>query len=129
MQVSASPSVLGTTVHWKFDESLEAHVKNFEIEVFPDMFHDQVQVDVSPASCRATIITGLASGTAYSVRVIAVYCDDTRAESDAVHFTNSGIHLRTSCIYVNGMLNTLGKWEQPHWLWLTSHCSVYACMY
>ena len=105
MQVSASPSVLGTTVHWNFDERLEIHTKRFEIEVFPDMFHDQVQVHMSPASCRATIISGLASGTAHSVRVIAVYCDDARAESDTVHFANSGIHAPISYNYTSGMIS------------------------
>jgi hypothetical protein len=86
--VSASPSVLSTTVHWNFDEGLETYIKIFDIEVFPDMFHGRAQVHTSPASNRVTTISGLASGSAHSVRVTAVYYDETRAESDLVHFTN-----------------------------------------
>ena len=88
--VSANLSEYTTTVHWKFDEGLETRMKHFDIEVFPDMFCDQTQVHTSPASSRAATISGLASGTAHSMRVTAVYYDDTRAESDVIHFTTPG---------------------------------------
>ena len=71
-------------------------MKKFHIAVFPDMFHDQTQVHTSPTSSRAAIISGLASGRAHTVRVIAVYYDDTTAESDAVQFTTPGMCIHSS---------------------------------
>ena len=67
-------------------------MKKFEVEVFPDMFHDQAHVHTSPASSRVATVSGLALGTAHNVRVIAIYYDDARAESDIVHFTIPGTY-------------------------------------
>ena len=99
-QVSASASFLDAIVRWIFDEDLETYVKKFDIEVIPDMFHDGAKKHISPPSSRVAAISGLASGRGHTVRVIAVYCDDGRAESNIVHFTTPCTCIVTEIAYL-----------------------------
>ena len=85
-------------------------MKEFVVEVIPDMFHDQAKEHISSASSRVATISGLASGTAHTVRVVAVYHDDARAESNVAHFTTpctymfENTHVAYTCLCVQNRL-------------------------
>ena len=78
--VSASPSILSTNVHWRFDDKVQAQIQQFYVEISSAMHEKKLPED------RMAAISGLGSGTAHSVRVIAVYKDGTKAMSEIDHF-------------------------------------------
>ena len=89
--VFASSSILSTNVHWRFDDKVQTRIEQFDIEV-SSVVHTKLPGD------RMATISGLPSGTAHSVRVIAVYKDGMRAMSEVHHFITPGRHLFMHCI-------------------------------
>ena len=85
--VSASPSILSTNIHWRFDDKVQAQLQQFFVEVLSVMH--TVSSVMLPGDRMATI-SDLTSGTAHSVRVIAVFKDGTKATSETHHFTTPG---------------------------------------
>ena len=77
--MSASTSILSTNVHWRFDDKVQAQIQQFDVEI-SSAVHTKLPGD------RMATISGLASGTAHTVRVIAVYKDGTKAMSGIDHF-------------------------------------------
>ena len=82
--MSASPSILSTNLHWRFDDKVQAQIQQFDVKI-TSVVHTKLPGD------RMTTISGLASDTAHSVRVVAVYKDGARAMSEVEHFTTPGI--------------------------------------
>ena len=98
-------------------------MKNFNIhvEVFPDMFHDQARVHTSPASSRVATISGLASGTAHTVRVAAVYVDGTEAMSDNCFYTTPGKYICSSTEKWSCLIELLVQLVIPHPIFCLKH--------
>ena len=67
--------MLSTNVHWRFDDKVQAQIKQFDVEI-SSVVHTKLPED------RMATISGLASSTAHSMRVIAVYKDGTEAMSE-----------------------------------------------
>ena len=82
--VSASPSILSTNVHWRFDDKVQARIERFYVEIPSVMTQKRLPRD------RMATITGLASGKAQGVRVVAVYKDDIKAMSAMDYFNTPG---------------------------------------
>ena len=104
--VQASPAVLTTNVHLKFDDKVEQRIKTFLVQVSSNEFRDQVTTKSILPCDRMATIHHLAPGTAYSVRVVAVYEDGMEAMSKICTFTTAGTsytnnHAYTCC---NGMV-------------------------
>ena len=85
--ISVTPPILSTNVHWKFDDKFQTQIKTFLVEVSTNL---STAVHESPPSDRVATISGLASGTAHSVRVTAVYLDGYKARSHTVNVTTLG---------------------------------------
>ena len=92
--MSASPSILSTNVHWRFDDKVQAQIQQFDVEI------TSVVRTKLPGDRMATI-SGLVSGTDHSVRVIAVYKDGTKAVSKINQFTTPG---EQNYIHINYMI-------------------------
>ena len=85
MDVSATPSILSTNVHWKFDGKVEKQIMGFRMEVLLGTVCKEVNEIQSKA--RTATLSGLESGIACSVKVVAVYSDGARGKSTTVSFT------------------------------------------
>ena len=94
--VSASPSMLSTDVHWRFDDKVQAQIQQFDVEI-SSVMHTKFPED------RMATISGLSSGKNHSVRVIAVYKDGTEAMSEMHQFATPGIstHTAHACTFYN----------------------------
>ena len=67
---------------------MQTQIKGFNIEISSDRFH--IQMHKKPPNDRIATISGLLSGTAHYVTVVAVYKDDFKATSEMVRFTTQG---------------------------------------
>ena len=90
IDVSASPSVCSTNVHWKFDRNIEKEIKSFKVEISPGTCSNDRH---APPGARTKTLSGLESGVTYEVKVVAIYSDSTRAKSTTISFTTPGIYM------------------------------------
>ena len=90
IDVSASPSVRSTNVHWKFDRNVEKEIKSFKVNISPDTCSNDRD---APPSARTKTLFGLESGVTHNVKVVAIYSDTTRSKSTTISFTTPGIYV------------------------------------
>ena len=88
--MSASPSILSTNVHWRFDDKVQAQIQQFDVEI--SCKTSLMRKKMLPHD-RMAAIPGLVSGRDYTVKIIAVYKDDAKAVSQVEHFSTPGIYI------------------------------------
>ena len=112
VQIGLSASVLSTNICFKFDDKVEPRIKYFLLEISSGSSVYKTK-HISPPD-RMEEITGLAPGTSYHARVIAVYDDQHKSSSKDVPFTTrgigtiaiithaqGGIYVLAHCVYLN----------------------------
>ena len=86
-EVTLSPSILSTNVHWKFADNVQSRIRHFAIEYSSDV---GTSTKTEPPNVRVSTLSQLRSGQHYEVCVVAVYDDDFEARSDKISFTLPG---------------------------------------
>ena len=113
----ASPSILNTNIHWKFADNVQEKIKIFRVEISPGAVHPVAQPHE-----RVTTIKALSPSTSHTVRVIAVYEDDTKTTSENCVFTTPG-----NCSYLGCTITKIRIRMDITWRYMREGC-IHMCL-